>query len=84
MSIAHDVLSGKAVSHYHKQTREVYYVITGEAKLYLGSDEHTIRAGDSVPIPVDTYHHLETEKGKTIELLVINSPPWRPDDVYLE
>lgn len=49
--------------HYHKTTKEVFFVISGEIKLSLYLDnvsqEHTFKSGDMFMIPENVRHRFD-------------------------
>ena len=49
--------------HYHKNTKEVFFIISGEVDVYLQLDEHqenhTFRTGDMFIIPENVKHTFD-------------------------
>jgi mannose-6-phosphate isomerase-like protein (cupin superfamily) len=81
LSIAYVVVLGEAEKHMHRRMEEVYYVEKGEGKLVIGDKILDIKAGDVIPIPKNTWHHLKKLEGKPLEVLVITCPKFDPDDL---
>jgi uncharacterized cupin superfamily protein len=53
----------------------VYVVLDGELVLTTGSQDSTLRAGDSVHLPKGTVRSLENRSGKDASLLVVIALP---------
>jgi|Deesub1362B_J571_1020462.scaffolds.fasta_scaffold06111_2 UTP--glucose-1-phosphate uridylyltransferase len=50
---------GKATSgHYHEDSEEVYYFLSGRGKIKLGEEVHEAQAGDIFTVPKDTFHQV--------------------------
>ena len=84
LSIAHDVVLGKARKHKHIKMEEVYYVEKGSGKLIIGDEVLSIKTGDLVAIPKNTLHYLKKENNKDFEVLVITYPKFDADDLIYE
>ncbi|MBT5021459.1 cupin domain-containing protein [Candidatus Woesearchaeota archaeon] len=84
LSIAHDIAYRDARKHMHKKMEEVYYVEKGEGQIVVGETTYNITAGDTIPIPLNTWHYLKIIQGKQLEVLVITHPKYDPDDVHFE
>jgi len=84
ISIAHDIVTGKARKHKHKNMEEIYYVEKGEGKLHLGNKVIKLKKGDLIAIPKNTWHCLEKIKGKRFEVLVITHPKYDRRDLIFK
>lgn len=54
---------GGQVPWHNQEQEEVYFVVTGEGEMCLGSELRTLRAGQAVSIPPGVYHQL-TNRGE--------------------
>jgi len=81
ITIAYVMITGKARSHLHKKTEEVYYVQKGRGNLFIGDDKFKVEPGDIVPLPKNTFHHLERISAEPLELLVVTNPRYDVSDV---
>ena len=84
LSIAYVTNNGKAKSHMHKKLEEVYYITKGLGKITIGNDTFDIKPGDIIPIPKNTFHHLEKTSEVPVELLVVTYPKFDLNDVIEE
>jgi len=81
MSLAYVSLVGRAEEHKHIVMGEVYFIISGSGYLTINDDKYAIKKGDTINIPKEAWHFLESED--TLELLVTTYPAFLPLDVIL-
>jgi mannose-6-phosphate isomerase-like protein (cupin superfamily) len=67
------------VRHVHDQTRQFYYVLTGEALVEVADQTEPLRAGEGVEIPPGMPHQLRNPSHVLLEFLVVSSAPPRND-----
>ena len=84
ISIAHDTVIGEARPHMHNVMEEVYYVTKGRGEVVIGEEVFSIRKGDTIPIPKDTWHYLKPMQNNPLEVLVITHPKYDPNDLILK
>ncbi len=84
LSLAHVRLSGKATKHLHRVMEEVYYITRGNGYLTIGEERYPIEEGDTIGIPRDVWHYLETGEGRELELIAVTHPRFNLDDVITE
>ncbi|MFC1752440.1 cupin domain-containing protein [Thermoproteota archaeon] len=84
VSLAYALITGTARSHKHEVMQEIYYVLKGQGTLVVGDERYSVKPGDTAVIPKNTYHHLEKEGDADLEVLVVTSPMYDPDDVLEE
>lgn len=65
-------------AHTNGET-EIYFVLSGLGKTFVGKEKHELRKGVSVVIPPDTIHLTVPEDN--LVLAVVNTPPFNPDNV---
>lgn len=63
----------EGVPHHHHPYEEVGYLVSGSLRLRIGTQEDTVKAGDSWYIPANTGHTLSTTEGAVF--VAIFSPP---------
>ncbi|MFC1697193.1 cupin domain-containing protein [Nanoarchaeota archaeon] len=87
VSVSYVKLKGKAKPHKHKVMEEIYFILRGEGYLSIGDDvfdkydKYKVEPGDTINIPKNKYHHLESADKKGLEVLVITNPKFMPSDV---
>ncbi len=82
LSLAYVFLDGKAKKHKHNIMEEVYFVTKGSGFLTISDKKYSIKKGDTIAIPKNTYHFLETHES-SLEVLVITHPKFDVNDVIL-
>jgi len=70
------VMPGKGhTRHNHPDAEEVIYVVSGEAEQMLNDDQpFTVRAGDTVFIPVGVFHSTVNTGWEPLRVLVVYNP----------
>ena len=71
-----------SVRHYHRETTEVYYILTGTGKIELNEDWHEIEPGTTIWIEPGTRHRVVSEKG--ITTIVFGLPVFNPADEWFD
>ncbi len=85
MSLAEAVIPpGEATfRHYHLQSEEIYYILTGEGMIELEGQQQHVRPGDAVFIPPRTEHGAKCLGDTPLRLLCVCSPPYQHEDTIL-
>jgi len=65
--------------HCHEKARQVYYLLSGSARVRLGEETIEMTAGEALEIPPGTPHLIANDSRETAALLVISSPSTRGD-----
>ena len=81
LSLSIATITGKSTSHMHKKMEEIYFILKGKGKIFVGDESVTIKEGDLVVIPKNKFHYVQTEKGESIEVVVATHPGFNPNDV---
>jgi mannose-6-phosphate isomerase-like protein (cupin superfamily) len=64
---------GKVPLHEH-ENEEVYTILKGEGRMYIGDQSREIKAKSSVYIPPNKPHALENTGDEELEMLFVYSP----------
>jgi mannose-6-phosphate isomerase-like protein (cupin superfamily) len=67
-----------AREHYHRRSAELYYVLEGAGVVVLDGQEHAVRQGSVVQIPLGVVHGA---KGR-MRVLVVGIPDIADDDLF--
>ena len=62
-------------TEYGHRGRELGYILGGEATLEYGTEEYSLKAGDSVSFASDIPHQLTNTSKKTLSAIWVNTPP---------
>lgn len=74
---------GATVLHRHRDSEELYHILSGSGRMTLGAAEFAVCAGDTVLIPPGTAHCLRNDGGEPLRLLCACSPAYRHADTEL-
>jgi len=81
-SLAEEVLPpGCAVTpHHHRETEEIYYVVSGRGTMTVGSDIRAVQQGDAIYIPIGQTHTLNNTGVEPIRLILVCGPAFSYED----
>jgi mannose-6-phosphate isomerase-like protein (cupin superfamily) len=68
-----------SVRHFHKKTKEWYYVIEGHGDIFIDGNKISLKKNDFVFIPPKSKHFA---RGK-MKVLAITLPPWNKKDHHM-
>lgn len=60
--------------HYHKVAEQFFYILKGEAVLYIRGEKFLVGQGESISVEPGSKHFISNESTEEIEFLVISSP----------
>ena len=70
---------GSEVRHYHKKSRQFFYVLTGVLSFEVDGKETDLRARQGIEIPPFSPHRVFNRSDSAAEFLVVSSPPSHGD-----
>lgn len=76
------VQAGDSPKHYHAETDEIQYVISGTGKFWLGDTMRDVHPGDVIIIPKGTNHAGSHASEGNFKVLSIKLPPQAEDDFH--
>ena len=72
------------VHHYHRKSRQFFFILSGEAAFIIGKEKVTVRPGQGMEIPPGMLHSLWNDSQEDLLFLMISSPNTKGDRVNLE
>lgn len=73
----------RTTPHYHPQTEEIYYILSGTARMRIGDETTAVGPGDAIAIPPGQIHHI-TNTGQTpLVFLCCCAPGYEHADTVL-
>lgn len=69
--------------HYHAQTEEIYYIVSGQGKIRIENEIHLVRPGDAIAIPPRQKHKLWNSGSETLTLLCCCAPAYEHGDTFI-
>ena len=65
--------------HFHRESKQFFYVLRGVLTMRSGSKSVAIPTGQAVVVEPPTPHQASNESGEPVDFLVISSPPSQGD-----
>lgn len=69
--------------HRHRQSEEIYYVLSGEGIVEVAARQTVVQPGDAVLIPPGAEHCAANTADQPLRLLCACSPAYQHDDTEL-
>ncbi|EEG29841.1 cupin domain protein [[Clostridium] methylpentosum DSM 5476] len=69
--------------HYHTQSRQFFYVLSGEAVMKLPENEVSLCAGEGIEIPLGTPHQMTNRAYSELQFLVVSAPKSHGDKIII-
>ncbi len=76
-------VGGSTLLHRHRESEELYHILTGSGRMTLGDDEFAIAPGDTILIPPGTPHCLHNTGDEALRLLCCCAPAYRHEDTEI-
>lgn len=71
-----DVPTGSSIGeHVHLRTEEIYYILTGRARMQINGEPTDVAAGDLITNPINGRHGIASELGEDMTFLVVEVFP---------
>jgi mannose-6-phosphate isomerase-like protein (cupin superfamily) len=70
--------------HYHPEVEEVYFILQGTARMYLGDEHCQLNTGDTVVVKPGAWHHIQNISDEPLKILVTCTPAWTPEGCVYE
>ena len=69
--------------HYHSQTEEIYYILSGSGRMQIGDDQRDVTVGDAIAIPPGAVHTILNTGQEELKFLCCCAPCYEHDDTIL-
>ena len=66
----------KTYPHLHTQSEEVYYLLQGKGRMYIGEKSKEVKQHDAILIPPGTKHYIVNTGREDLVFLCLCSPPY--------
>ncbi len=71
------------VTHFHRNSEELYLVTAGRGRLRIGEEEREVEAGDCALIAPGEIHRIENSGKTDLVVVCACSPPYSHEDTFL-
>mgnify|MGYP001603472180 CR=1 FL=1 len=82
LAVGHLHAGKESIPHYHKETEEVYYALSGNGVASIDKEEHQIQKGSVVHIGVGEVHSLQNTSKGNLSVLCLSSPAYKDEDFF--
>ncbi len=69
--------------HRHPRSEEIYYILRGAGRMVVGTEERTVKPGDSILIPPGTRHTIRNVGREPLVFLCCCAPPYAHEDTVV-
>ncbi len=70
-------------AHYHPNTEEIYYIVSGKAEMTLADTSREVGPGDAIAIPPGQVHTIRNTGDKDLYLLCCCAPAYEHEDTVM-
>jgi mannose-6-phosphate isomerase-like protein (cupin superfamily) len=69
------------VAHFHKTSRQFFYILSGTLAILLDGVPHTLTQGQGIEIAPGATHRISNDSPSPVRFLVISVPPSHGDRI---
>ena len=71
------------IPHFHRQTEEIYFIVSGHGVMRIDGQEREVVPGDAIAIPPGAVHQIANTGSEDLRLLCCCAPCYEHDDTVL-
>ncbi len=76
-------VGGSTTPHYHPLTEEIYYILSGQGRMRIGTETSEVGPGDAIAIPPGLEHQIANTGDETLVFLCCCAPAYEHADTVL-
>ena len=69
--------------HYHSNSEEIYYVLSGVGEIRINGETASVGAGDAIALPPGCVHKIWNRGDSDLVFLCLCVPPYEHDDTTM-
>lgn len=73
----------KTARHFHPQSEEIYFVLSGSGAMNIGEQTRAVQTGDAIAIPAGAPHCIENDGTNELRFLCCCAPAYSHNDTVL-
>ena len=73
----------RTAAHYHPQTEEIYFILSGHGRMRIDHEQREVVPGDAIAIPPGAVHQIASIGDETLRFLCCCAPGYEHDDTVL-
>ena len=70
-------------AHHHRQTEEIYYIVSGVGEMMINDEVRLVGPGDAIAIPPGAVHKITNPGSEVLRLLCCCAPGYEHEDTVL-
>ena len=67
--------------HFHKETEEIYYILSGQGRVEIGNETFDIGPGHAIFLPINVSHQIFNTGDRKLVFVCADAPVFDPVDV---
>ena len=72
----------KSQRHYHKETEEIYYILSGGGRVAIGDESFGIGPGSAIFLPTGMAHEIHNTGEEELVFVCADAPVFDEQDVF--
>jgi len=74
----------RSTRHYHKETEEIYYILSGSGKVVIGNETYDVNPGHAIFLPIGVFHEIINTSDQVLVFVCADAPVFNEQDVFTE
>ena len=75
--------AGATSKHYHPETEEIYYIVSGRGRMEIDGETREVGPGDAIAIPPAAAHQITNTGDEVLRFLCCCAPAYEHADTVL-
>jgi len=76
-------VGGATDEHYHEDSEEIYFVLSGVGEIRVNGESAPVRVGDAIALPPGVVHKIWNRGESDLVFLCVCVPPYEHDDTVI-
>jgi mannose-6-phosphate isomerase-like protein (cupin superfamily) len=76
-------VGGATDEHYHKNSEEIYFVLSGVGEIRVNGESASVRVGDAIALPPKAVHKIWNRGDSDLVFLCVCVPPYEHGDTVI-
>lgn len=84
MSLAEAVVKDETKPHYHKVSKEIYYILEGKGLMEIDGETEQVGKDQAIIIPPGKTHRIKNIGERNLRILCFCNPSYEDEDTLIE
>jgi mannose-6-phosphate isomerase-like protein (cupin superfamily) len=76
-------VGGATDEHYHKDSEEIYFILSGVGEIRVNGESASVRVGDAIVLPAGSVHKIWNRGDSDLVFLCLCVPPYEHADTVI-